>query len=174
MTVVFDGAFPVHYGQAYVLSVDGDIGPDFNECFRGQRNGLLGAASPGRLWLTTGLHTGQVRLRVEVHDSAPPVDAAWEEIVEASFTPAGAATGIYPWAEPLAIALDLAAVSHRARWCATEMDTAREQDTLLSGEPLIDSYALVLWPAPVAPDEVVRQTSEVAAYWHRWAQGAEP
>jgi hypothetical protein len=173
MTVVFDGAFPVHYGQAYVLSVDGDDGPDFEACFAGQRNGLLGAASPGRLWLTTGLHTGDVSLRVELHDREPPIDEAWEEIVEASFTPAGSSVGIHPWAEPLAIALDLPAVSHRARWCATGMDEAREQDTLLDDEALIDSYALLLWPAPPAPDRIVKQTSEVAAYWHRWAQGDE-
>jgi hypothetical protein len=36
--------------------------------------------------LITGLHTGQVGFTVDVLDAAPPLDDAWEEIVEVSFT----------------------------------------------------------------------------------------
>lgn len=39
----------VHYGQLSVES-DVEIG-DMGECFGGQRNGLLGAAVPGTLFL---------------------------------------------------------------------------------------------------------------------------
>lgn len=35
----------------------------------------------------------------------------------------------------------------------------------------IDRYLLQLWPAPMAPDAILRQTSEHAAYWHRVAEG---
>jgi hypothetical protein len=58
-------------------------------CFRGQTNGLLGAALPGELFLITGLHTGQVEFRVEVVADEPSHDATWEECVEAAFTPDG-------------------------------------------------------------------------------------
>src|SRR5206468_3050294 len=124
-----------------------------------------GAASPGRLWLTTGLHTGEVRLRIQLHDGEPRLDDSWEEIVEASFTPATAAVGLYPWGsnEPVPLAID--PVSHRVRYSATAMDAARAQDTLLAGESPIDAYALDFWPRPPAPDRVVKQTSAVAAYW---------
>ena len=37
-----------------------DIDADLAAAFAGQRNGLCGAAVPGRLWLITGRHTGTV------------------------------------------------------------------------------------------------------------------
>lgn len=48
----------VHYGQLYVESSENSA--DLHECFAGQRNGLCGAAVPGKLFLITGLHTGKV------------------------------------------------------------------------------------------------------------------
>jgi hypothetical protein len=30
----------------------------------------------------------------------------------------------------------------------------------------MDVYGLWFWPAPPAPDAIIRQTSAVAAYWH--------
>jgi hypothetical protein len=77
----------VHYGQLYVES--SDFYADLGECFGGQQNGLCGAAIQGKLFLITGLHTGKVGFTVELHDEAPPIDDEWEEIVEASFEPAG-------------------------------------------------------------------------------------
>jgi hypothetical protein len=51
------------------------------------------------------------------------------------------------------------------------MDAGNQADTSLPGEQPVDSYALWLWPAPPAPDRVVRQTSEIARYRHHWARG---
>ena len=42
-------------------------------------------------------------------------------------------------------------------------------DTNITSVP-IDTYQLDLWPAAPAADRVVKQTSEVAAYWHGWAK----
>jgi len=36
---------------------------------------------------------------------------------------------------------------------------------------VIDEYLLQLWPASAVSDQVIRQTSEVAAYWHNFASG---
>ena len=88
MRTVFSGGLWLSYAQMYVETGgladmdDGDA--DLAAAFAGQRNGLCGAAVPGRLWLITGMHTGTVPFTVEVHDSAPPVEDGWEEVVEAS------------------------------------------------------------------------------------------
>ena len=42
--------------------------------FRGQANGLCGAAVPGLLFLITGLHTGHFGFMVDVCAPRPPVD----------------------------------------------------------------------------------------------------
>jgi hypothetical protein len=87
------GEVHVDYGQIYVLSDPDSFGPDLAEAFAGQRAGLCGAAVPGALWLSTGLHTGHVGFTVEVHDQAPPLDPVWEDAVEVSFRPASANNG---------------------------------------------------------------------------------
>ncbi|QHT57907.1 hypothetical protein GXP71_18670 [Cellulomonas sp. H30R-01] len=42
------------------------------------------------------------------------------------------------------------------------------------GEPPLDRYLLQLWPAPTAPDEVVRCGSGIARYWHGVAERTPP
>jgi hypothetical protein len=61
--------------------------------------------------------------------------------------------------------------SHRARYHASGMDAAHQADHRGDDEPEIDRYLLPLWPAPMEPDAILRQTSEHAAYWHRVAKG---
>lgn len=61
--------------------------------------------------------------------------------------------------------------SHRARYHASGMDAAHQADHRGDDEPEIDRYLLPLWPTPMEPDAILRQTSEHAAYWHRVAKG---
>jgi hypothetical protein len=167
----FGGTFPVHYGQAYVLSHPTDVNSDLEEAFAGQRNGLLGASVPGQLWITTGLHTGRVRLQLTKVDVRPLVDDRWQEVVEASFTPGSTSAALTGWggeARPVPLLLEMA--SYRVRLCASHMDEARDSDTILEGEAPIDAYLLMLWKASPAADRILKQTSAVAAYWHEWAQ----
>lgn len=161
----------VHYRQIYVQS--GEEYPEMAECFGGHSNGLCGAATPGFLFLITGLHTGEVGFTVELHDEPPPVDDSWQEVVEASFRPMGE-TGLLGWGGQAYWPLDLAEASYRARYCATGMDEARELDTRMKDDPEADHYLLQFWPAPPEPDRVVRQTSEIAAYWHDVARKQPP
>jgi hypothetical protein len=161
----------VHYWQIYVVS--GDDHPDREASFAGQRNGLCGAAMPGYLFLITGLHTGEVGFTVEVHDEAPPLDESWQEIVEASFRPEGE-TFLLGWAGDWCQPLNLAQASYRVRYCATGMDEGNDQDTRLDDEPQADRYLLQLWPAPPEPDTVIKQTSEIATYWHQTAREMAP
>lgn len=167
----FTGEAHVHYSQIYVVGEG--MYPDLFTSMRGQRNGLCGAAEPGMLYLITGLHTGNVGFAVEVHDEPPPLDDAWEDVVEASFHPAGD-TFLVAWAGEQAWSLGLDPIDYRVRYCGTGLDAARQLDTRLDDEPQLDRYLLQFWPAPPEPDRVVRQTSQIAAYWHGVAAEQPP
>jgi hypothetical protein len=171
MRTLMSEAVWVHYGQLYVQSGEG--GPDLAECFGGQGNGLCGAAVPGILFLITGLHTGEVGFTVELHDAPPPADDSWQEIVEASFRPAGE-VALVGWGGQGCWPLDLAEASYRARYCAAGMDEAKELDTRMEDDPQADHYLLQLWPASPEPDRVIKETSQVAAYWHGFAREQPP
>ncbi|MFH9089254.1 hypothetical protein [Streptomyces sp. NPDC017673] len=168
------GEVHVHYGQIYVESDPDGVNPDLSEAFAGQSGGLCGAAVPGVLWLITGLHTGNVGFTVEVHDEAPVLDPVWEDVVEVSFRPVSERTSLVQWAGEAAWDLGLARTDYRVRYCARGMDEGRELDTRVAGEPQADSYLLQFWPAPPSPDRLVRQTSRIAAYWHRHARELPP
>ncbi|MFJ1764597.1 hypothetical protein ACIOD2_30035 [Amycolatopsis sp. NPDC088138] len=169
MRTVVHGDVHVHYGQIYVLSEGDDpFEGDLTACFAGQRNGLCGAASPGVLFLITGLHTGTVGFTAEVHDTEPP-DAGGEDVVEAPFRVEGPAR-LETWGGGDWWDLELPPGDYRVRYGGYGMDAGRELDTRLDGEPGQDRYLLQFWPAPPAPDIVVRQHSAIAAYWHGFAR----
>ncbi|MER6028764.1 hypothetical protein [Streptomyces sp. NPDC001851] len=168
------GEVHVHYGQLYVESDPDSYGPDLADSFAGQCSGLCGAAIPGTLWLTTGLHTGDVGFTVEVHDHAPPLDPSWEDVVEVSFRPASDSTELVLWGGDGSWELGLEETDYRVRYCAQGMDAAHDEDTRLKGEPQLDRYLLQFWPAPPMPDRVVKQTSGMAAYWHDYARTLPP
>jgi hypothetical protein len=157
----------VHYGQIYVHS-DVDSSTILEDCFAGQDSGLCGASVPGTLFLITGLHTGKVGFTVEWHAAEPPLDDAWEDVVEASFQPESARVVLREWGGG-AWELDLPKLAYRVRYCASGMDEGHAADTRMDGEPLIDRYLLQFWPSSVTEGRVVRQTSKYAAYWHEAA-----
>ncbi|GAA2975140.1 hypothetical protein [Actinokineospora diospyrosa] len=172
MPVLFEGDLHVHYGQFYVesqpgLNITGQVRG-------GQVNGLCGAAEPGTLFLITGLHTGEVHLTVELHDEQVPVTDEWEEVVEVSFRPETESVHLVQWAGEASWPLPLPQVDYRVRYCASGMDAASDQDSRLDDEPRFDRYLLQFWPGPPAPDVVVRETSESAAYWNAHAKTLPP
>jgi hypothetical protein len=174
MPILFDGAIHVHYRQFYVESRGEDFFEELEKARGGQSNGLCGAAVPGALFLTTGLHTGQVPLTVEAYDEPPPVGADWEEVVEVSFRPDTQQVALVEWAAEASWPLRLAQIDYRVRYCASGMDAAAQQDTRMPDEPAIDRYLLQFWPQPPAPDTVLRRAGEFAAYWHAQARTLPP
>src|SRR6476646_10396602 len=96
MTRVFTGRVSVQFSQFYVTT-DDEWDGDMAACFRGQINGLAGAATPGRLFLVAGLHTGDIQLDVETHDEEPRQDDGWEDCVEVSFEPRDSVAVIRDW-----------------------------------------------------------------------------
>jgi hypothetical protein len=169
VTRIFSGPLSIHYGQAYVLPSHA-VAPDFKKAFHEQTNGLCGGAVPGALFLITGLHTGYVGFTVDVNETAPSIDDAWEEVVEVPFRLATPNLVLLDWfgtAHPI----PLPPGRYRARYCARGMQLGRELDTSPpgGGKP-VDYYALAFWPAVTIGDQVIRQTSQVAAYWHHQAR----
>ncbi len=167
MKVLFNGEVDVHYGFINVHHVLRDHDWEIGEEYRGQANGLCGAAVPGLLSLVTGLHTGEVGFTVELHAAEPPLDDTWEEIVEVSFTAAKKKMGLHGFQSQYEFTLPKG--EYRVRYCARGMDEGRDEDTL-DGDP-VDFYLLQFWPGPIAPDSILRQTSKAAAYWHRARRG---
>lgn len=162
--VLLDQEISVHYGFMFLGSGDGEQ-PELGSARGGQANGLCGARAPGFLSLITGLHTGMVPLRIESLTEPPPDDGGqWEDVVEASLTTAGEPLWLSTFDDGVEVALP--AGQWRARYSAAGMDAGRDADSRLDGDPVLDRYLLQLWPAPPAPDAVLRQSSSIAGYWH--------
>jgi hypothetical protein len=168
MRVLLDGPAHVHYGFI-TLAPEGES-PDLMQARTGQANGLCGGGVPGTLSMVTGLHTGEVPFRIELHQEEPGPAGDWEEVVEVSIDVTDFQLEWSSFDQSGPVRFDEPG-PHRARYHASGMDAAREADVRLEGRPEIDRYLLQLWPAPLAPDAVLRQTSECAAYWHRVARG---
>lgn len=161
---MFEGKLHVHYGQAYVVPTGAVLDDYMEDCFRGQSNGLCGAAAEDRLFLVSGLHTGAVEFAVDVLSAAPPLDDSWDDVVEASLRVDEQGAQLMDW-DGKCSDLRMSPGWYRARYHAKNMDVAGEVDTIVGGDT-IDSYWLLFWPAPQAPDTVIKQTSTLAAYWH--------
>ncbi|MBD5786484.1 hypothetical protein IF650_09845 [Cellulosimicrobium terreum] len=170
MIELFARDIDVHYGFVHLREEDGELPEPGRE---GQENGLLGARSPHALTMTTGLHTGGVPFRVEWHEMEPPLDDAWQDVVEASVELVVRELVLATFDDGSSVRAPRLGW-HRARYSGTEMDAGREMDCPTPGESAPDSYLLQLWPAPPAPDRVVKVTSEIAAYWHDVARGVVP
>ncbi len=166
--MLFEGDVDVHYGFVHVDSGVGGWDQEVEQR-AGQRNGLLGAAQPGFLLISTGMHTGLVPFRVEVHQAAPPLDDTCDEVVEASCDLRGPELSLSAFEWGTSIALPRGG-PHRVRLSARDYQAGREQERYEPDQPVRDSYLLQLWPAPMAPDEINKVTSPHAEYWHRVAR----
>ena len=51
-------------------------------------------------------------------------------------------------------------------WCSATGMQAAWDDVVDEGEPAQDCHLLQIWPALIATDRIVKQTSRAAAYWH--------
>jgi len=157
----------VSYCQAMILTdEDADAG-DYDAPWADESNGLCGAGVPGMLALITGTHTGWVAFRIESHEIEPVLDAEWGDVVEVSFETtrdeaflAGLMGEVFAFPLPRG--------GYRVRYCARGLDDAHERDDAE------DRYLLQFWPAPPAPGRILVQTSDQAAYWHRFRRTLAP
>jgi len=173
MQILFAGDVHTDYNLIYVESRP-DSDAAFETAFNGQVNGLCGGASPGFLYLSTGLHAGHVGFTVELHEEAPPVDDSWEDVVEVTFRPGSETLHVIQLFREAACSLAVPQVDLRVRYCASGMDAAAPLHFVPDDEPTVDRYLLQFWPAPPSADRVLRQTSAAAAHRHEWVRTLPP
>jgi hypothetical protein len=165
---IFAQEVTVQFHQVYVESRAGENGVEYADAFAGQRNGLLGAATPGALHLVAGPHTATVDWRVQLSDTDPEApEAGWQEVVEASFTPATDSVRLVQWAGTADWPLPLPRTSLRVRYSMSGMEATGAHQ---AGRPRTLRCLLQFWPAEPQPDVVVRETSAEANVWHRAAR----
>lgn len=168
--ILFDDVVQTDYGQLDLLWGDGPgFDGDFHRFFAGQVNGLAGAGSGTGLYLSLARRSGGSPVRVELHDAAPALDLAWEDVVEVSVAiPPDAAPRLSTWAGADSYALALPEGTYRVRVGARGRDEGRD-DEFADGP--VDFYLVQLWPAAATPDAILRCTSDDAAHWHREVGG---
>ncbi len=161
--VVYDSQMFTCYGIFTAISHNVQGLPP-HEAMAGQANGICGGALPGGLFLTVGIHTGHVKIAVELHDYAPPIDTSWDEIVEAPCNFTSLPVSFNSWdGDGLYLPLDDGG-EYRARFCAKSF--GKTDQLLPHGGETDECYRLLLWPEAWRPDAVLKQTSDTAAYWH--------
>ena len=148
------------YGSASLACGDDVDDFELEAPWADESNGLCGAGVPGHLQLQVGTHTGWVPFLLELHDTEPTLDPAWEEVVEVSFTAQSeeaSLTGLMD--DPHEFTMPRG--DYRVRYCVRGFEEADQVE-----EPP-DSYLLQFWPGAPAPGRIVKQTGKRAAYWHR-------
>ncbi|MFM9589947.1 hypothetical protein ACKI1J_14500 [Streptomyces scabiei] len=125
-------------------------------------NGLVSAID-GAVEVSTGIHTGNVQVTVELHALRPEPAAGWEEIAEISWrSPSGEALVAPLMDDPV----DLPSLasqgpgSYRLRVHARGRDTAVDH-TLV--DEVVESYLLQSWPAPHQNALLVQATDAYGA-----------
>lgn len=125
-------------------------------------NGLV-SASGGAIEVTTGIHTGSVRVTVELHSQRPDVAADWEEIAEIScHSPSGEVLVTHFMDDPA----DLPSLAsqgpgpYRLRVHARGRDRAVDQ-TLV--DDVVESYLIQSWPAQHQDALLVKATDAYGA-----------
>ena len=169
--ILFSGQLNIYYGQFYFDMADEDnIDEDMllpETAFNGQENGICGAVQKGKLFFVTGISDGIININVDLHMPEPPVDETYGEVVEVPFQRGEEPVALCEWAAEATHNLDLPAGNFRVRYCIDGMDKdydeASDFDAPLPGQ----RHLIQIWSSEAKPDKVVKQSSDMAAYWHK-------
>jgi hypothetical protein len=163
----------VDYDQYYLTDIE-----DSSQAFERPpvAPGGLTETIPGFVVVYSGTNIGPVRVTVQVHQAAPPLDlVAWEDVTEISFTAPNGQTTIQEWGGQVPQELPNLTPggpgSYRLRLHVRGRDRGREQ---VSPEEPVEQHLLAIWPAPPAPNVIHQLTSQDGqAQAGRAAQAAE-
>lgn len=157
------------HAEYHLFQITDPEGPIAND-LDVSHNGLVAAAA-GAIEVSTGIHTGDVRVTVELHAAKPEPAADWEEIAEISWrSPSGEALVAPLMDDPV----DLPSLAsrgpghYRLRVHARGRDTAVDQTVV---DEVVESYLLQSWPAAHQEALLVRATDAYGA--HLRAQEAD-
>jgi hypothetical protein len=165
--VLLDQVIETDYGQVDLIwHEDGGFDGEFERFFAGQTNGLVGAADLSGVYLNLARRSGGSPVRIVLTDGPPDADDSWEDVVEVSTTvPLGAVPQWMSWAGEDGGPLDgLLPGNYRLRVSARGRDAGRDGEF---ADEAVDFYLVELWPAPSAPDAILKVSSEDARYWHK-------
>jgi hypothetical protein len=128
-------------------------------------NGLI-TALPGIAVIFTGASSGYVHVSVEIHHTPVPADphefAQWDEAVEQSMVSPGGDLHVAALsADPpdLPVLTPAGSGEYRIRIHARGRDTAPDA---VAFDP-VEEYHLLVWPQPVGPEVIHRQTDRYGA-----------
>ncbi|WP_319242947.1 hypothetical protein [Streptomyces scabiei] len=157
---------PAEYHLFKISDPEGPVADDLDS----SHNGLVSAVD-GAIEVSTGIHTGDVRVTVELHAAKPEPAADWEEIAEISWrSPSGEALVAPPMDDPV----DLPSLAsrgpghYRLRVHARGRDKAVDHTVV---DEVVESYLLQSWPAAHQDALLVRATDAYGT--HLRAQDAD-
>jgi len=146
------------YHHFQIIDPEGPLAEDLDDTY----NGLV-SASGGAIEVTTGIHTGNVQVTVELHSQRPDVAADWEEIAEIScHSPSGDMLVTHFMDDPA----DLPSLAsqgpgpYRLRVHARGRDRAVDH-TLV--DDVVESYLIQSWPAAHQDALLVKATDAYGA-----------
>lgn len=180
MQNLYNSALGVEYGQFYIIPDEDNFDVDAwdpDSAFENQQNGLCGAAVNGHVFFVTGIQNGTISVDVQLCEACPELDESYEEITEVSLTVNTLPVFLSEWGSEETHQLDLAEGSYRLRYSIDGMN--KDYDDEVEGEeywksPLPGQRHLIqLWACEPGADQILKQTTSVAKYWHKqWGAAA--
>ena len=121
---LLDQVIQTDYGQFdLVWAEPGGFDGDFDRFFRGQMNGLVGAADPNGIYMNFARRSGGSPVKAVLREGQPETDESFQDIVEVSLTvPPHAEVQWMSWAAETSGTLDLPDGSYRLRVSARDRD----------------------------------------------------
>lgn len=126
-------------------------------------NGLVAVMSHGAV-ISTGIHTGYVRVRVHLTTAAPHEDdSPWEEIVEVSVHARHGHLRVDSFEQGTVSALPLLSTEGPG-WYRLRVQTRGRQTNpdSVQNDP-VEDYLLTIWPAPPSPTTILHTSDRVEA-----------
>ncbi|WP_339135140.1 hypothetical protein WJM95_34950 [Streptomyces sp. f51] len=125
------------------------------------QNGLVSAVG-GVIEVSTGIHTGTVRVTVETHSQRPDPAPGWEEVAEMSCHSPSGEVLVTPMMDDPTDLPSLASQGpgpYRLRVHALGRDTAVGEST----DDVVESYLIQSWPASYQDGLLVKATDDYGA-----------
>ncbi|MGW1532520.1 hypothetical protein [Streptomyces aureus] len=148
---------PAEYHLLQIADPQGPVANDLDAT----QNGLVSAVG-GVIEVSTGIHTGRVRVTVETHSQRPDPAPGWEEIVEMSCHSPSGEVLVTPMMDDPADLPSLASQGpgpYRLRVHALGRDTAVDEST----DDVVESYLIQSWPAVHHDALLVKATDDYGA-----------
>lgn len=149
------------YGIFDICWVDPSVGLDWNTAWAGHRNRMVGAAADFGVAMFFSSWLGAQASIELLEDQPAQIPQEWEDVVEVSTTiPQGVEPFWMTFAGESAGPLPIPAGTWRLRVSAQGRDVIPVAPSDDEEEPPpLDRYLIQLWPAPPAPEEILRQRS---------------